>query len=106
MEHCWTRAHAPSGIRGGWRPRTASRLGRSTGSLLYSSRQKARTADITSWASVRSIWVFRNRTFQRADGPGASSLMAPLTAFHRWTMSWAWQRQKSLMARFGRQECA
>ena len=25
--------------------------------LSYSSRQKARTADITSWASVRSVWV-------------------------------------------------
>ena len=39
------------------------------------------------------------RTFQRPDGPGASTCMAPRTAFHRWAMSWAWWRQKSLMAR-------
>ena len=39
------------------------------------------------------------RTFQRPDGPGASTSMAPRTGFHRWAMSWAWRRQKSLMAR-------
>ena len=39
------------------------------------------------------------RTFQRPDGPGASTSMAPRTAFHRWATSWAWRRQKSLMAR-------
>ena len=38
------------------------------------------------------------RTFQRPDGPGASTSMAPRTAFHRWAMSGAWRRQKSLMA--------
>ena len=27
------------------------------------------------------------RTFQRPDGPGASTSMAPRTAFHRWAMS-------------------
>ena len=32
------------------------------------------------------------RTFQRPDE-------APRTAFHRWAMSGAWRRQKSLMAR-------
>ena len=39
------------------------------------------------------------RTFQRHDRPGASTSMAPRTAFHRWAMSGAWRRQKSLMAR-------
>ena len=39
------------------------------------------------------------RTFQRPDRPGASTSMAPRTAFHRWAMSGAWRRQKSLMAR-------
>ena len=39
------------------------------------------------------------RTFQRPDGPGASTSMAPRTAFHRWAMSGAWRRQNSLMAR-------
>ena len=39
------------------------------------------------------------RNFQRPDGPGASTSMAPRTAFHRWAMSGAWRRQKSLMAR-------
>ena len=39
------------------------------------------------------------RTFQRPDGPGASTSMAPRTAFHRWAVSGAWRRQKSLMAR-------
>ena len=39
------------------------------------------------------------RTFQRPDGPGASTAMAPRTAFHRWAMSGAWRRQRSLMAR-------
>ena len=39
------------------------------------------------------------RTFQRPNGPGASTSMAPRTAFHLWAMSWAWRRQKSLMAR-------
>ena len=39
------------------------------------------------------------RTFQRPDWPGASTSMAPRTAFHRWAMSGAWRRQKSLMAR-------
>ena len=39
------------------------------------------------------------RTFQRPDGPGASTSMAPRTAIHRWAMSGAWRRQKSLMAR-------
>ena len=38
-------------------------------------------------------------TFQRPDGPGASTSMPPRTAFHRWAMSGAWRRQKSLMAR-------
>ena len=31
--------------------------GRSTRCLSYSSRHKARTASITSWGSVRSVWV-------------------------------------------------
>ena len=39
------------------------------------------------------------RTFQRPDGPGASTSMAPRTAFHRWAMSGAWRRQNSLIAR-------
>ena len=39
------------------------------------------------------------RTFQRPDGPGASTSMTPRTAFERWAMSGAWRRQKSLMAR-------
>ena len=39
------------------------------------------------------------RTFQRPDGPGASTFMTPRTDFHRWAMSWAWRRQESLMAR-------
>ena len=39
------------------------------------------------------------RTFQRPDGPGASTSMAPRTAFHGWAMSGAWRRPKSLMAR-------
>ena len=39
------------------------------------------------------------RRFQRPDGPGASTSMAPRTAFHRWALSGAWRRQKSLMAR-------
>ena len=39
------------------------------------------------------------RTFQRPDGPGASTSMVPRTAFHRSAMSGAWQHQKSLMAR-------
>ena len=47
------------------------------------------------------------RTFQRPDVPGASTSMAPRTAFHRWAMSGAWRRQKSLMAlAVCRQECA
>ena len=61
--------------------------GRSTGRLSYSSRQRARTADIILWASVRSVWVFGTRTFQRPDGPGAFTSMASLTAFQGWTMS-------------------
>ena len=99
MEYCWTCVQAPSGTRGTWRLRTAWKPGRSTGRFSYSSRQKARTANITSWASVRSVWVLGTRTFQRPDGPGASTSMAPRTAFHRWAMSGAWRRQKSLMAR-------
>ena len=98
-EYCWTWARAPSGIGGTWRLRTAWKPGRSTGRLSYSSRQEARTRNITSWASVRSVWLLGTRTFQRPDGPGASTSMAPRTAFHRWAMSWAWRRQKSLMAR-------
>ena len=39
------------------------------------------------------------RTFQRPDGPEASTSMVPRTVFHRLAMSWAWRRQKSLMAR-------
>ena len=39
------------------------------------------------------------RTFKRPDGSGASTSMAPRTAIHRWAMSGAWRRQKSLMAR-------
>ena len=99
MEYCWTPAQAPLGTRGTWRLRTAWKPGRSTGRLSYSSRQKARTANITSWASVRNVWVLGTRRFQRADGPGASTSMAPRTAFHRWAMSWAWRHEKSLMAR-------
>ena len=99
MEYCWTCVQAPSGTRGTWRPRTAWKPGRSTGRLSYSSRQKARTANITSWASMRSVWVLGTRTFQKPDGPGASTSMAPRTAFHRWAMWGAWRRQKSLMAR-------
>ena len=45
-------------------------------------RRELRTS--TSWASVRSVWVLGTRTFQRPDGPGASTSMAPRTAFHRW----------------------
>ena len=86
MEYCWTLVQAPSGTRGMWRLRTAWKPGRATGRLSYSSRQKARTANITSWASVRSVWVLGTRTFQRPDGPGASTSMAPRTAFHRWAM--------------------
>ena len=63
MEYCWTWAEAPSGTRSTCRPRTAWKPGRSTGRLSYSSRQKARTAKITSWASVRSVWVLRTFTF-------------------------------------------
>ena len=48
---------APSVTRGTWRLRTAWRPRRSTRRLLYSSRQKARTANITSWACVRSVSV-------------------------------------------------
>ena len=33
-------------------------------------------------------------------GPEPPASMAPRTAFHRWAMSWAWRRQKSLMARW------
>ena len=73
MEYCWTCVQSPPGTRGAWRPRTAWKPGRSTGRLSYSSRQKARTANITSWASVRSVWVLRTRTFQRPEGPGAST---------------------------------
>ena len=40
------------------------------------------------------------RTFQRPDEHGASTSMAPRTALHHWTMSWAWWHQKSLMARW------
>ena len=36
------------------------------------------------------------RTLQRPDGPGASSSMAPRTAFHRWAMSGAWRCEKFL----------
>ena len=43
--------------------------------------------------------MLETRTFQRPDGPGASTSMAPRTAFHRWAMSGAWRCQKSLMAR-------
>ena len=43
--------------------------------------------------------MFETRTCQRPDRPGASTSMAPRTAFHRWAMSGAWRRQKSLMAR-------
>ena len=39
------------------------------------------------------------RTFQRPNRPGASTSIAPRTAFDRWAMSWACRRQKSLMAR-------
>ena len=99
MEYCWTWAQAPSGTWGTWRPRTAWKPGRSTRRLSYSYRQKARTANITSWASVRSVWVLGTHTFQRPDVPGASVSMAPRRAVHRWAMSWAWRRQKSLMAR-------
>ena len=98
MEYCWTWAQAPSGTRGRWRPRTARKPGRSTWRLSYSSHQKQRTANITLWASVRSVGVWGTRGFQRPDGPGASTSMAPSTAFH-WAMSWMWRRQKSLMAR-------
>ena len=98
-EYCLSWAHAPSGTRGTWRRRTAWKPGRSTWRLSYSSCQKVRTANITSWASVRSVWVLETRTSQGADGPGASTWMAPHKAFHRWAMSWAWRRQKSLMAR-------
>ena len=82
-----------------WWPRTTWKLGRSTGRLSNSSRQKVSTAAMTSWVSVSSSWMLGTRTFQRPDGPGASTWIALRTAFHRWTMSWAWQRQKSLMAR-------
>ena len=43
--------------------------------------------------------MLRTRTFQRPDGPRASTSMAPRMAFHRWAMSGAWWRQRSLMAR-------
>ena len=36
-------------------------------------------------------------TFQRPNESGDFNYMAPLTAFRRWTMSWAWRRQKVLM---------
>ena len=81
------------GLRTAWKP------GRSTGRLSYSSRQKARTANITLSASVRSVWVLGTGTFQKPDRPGASNSMAPRTAFHRSAMSPAWWHQKSLMAR-------
>ena len=55
MEYCWTWAHVPSGTRGTWRRRSACKPGRYTGRLMFSSRQKGRTTDITSWASVRSF---------------------------------------------------
>ena len=42
------------------------------------------------------VW---DRTIQGPDGPAGSTSMASLTAFHRWTMSWAWRRHRSLMAR-------
>ena len=99
MEYCWTWAQAPSGTRGTWRPRTALKPGRSTGRLSYSSRQRVRTVNITLWPSVRGIWVLGTRTIPRPDGPGASTSIAPRTAFQRWAMSWAWRCQKSLMAR-------
>ena len=57
MEYCWSWAHAPAGTWGMWRPRTAWKLGRSTGRMPYSFCEKARTAPITSWASVGSVWV-------------------------------------------------
>ena len=40
-------------------------------------------ADITSWASVRSVLLLETRKFQGPNGPGACTSMAPLTAFHR-----------------------
>ena len=98
MEYCWTWVQTPSGTRGTWRMSTAWKPGRSTGRFSYSSRQKVRTANITSWASVRSVWVLWTRTFERPEGPGASTSLAPRTAFHHWAMSRAWRRQKSLMA--------
>ena len=77
MEYCWTCVQAPSGTRGTWRPRTAWKPGRSTGRLSYSSRQKARTANITSWAPVRSFRVLGTRTVQRPAVPGPLPLRLP-----------------------------
>ena len=73
MEYCWTWGHAPSGTWGMWQRRTAWKLGRSTGGLLYSSCQKARTGAIKSWASVRSVCVLGTLTFHMPDGPEAST---------------------------------
>ena len=100
MEYCWIWAQAPSGTRGTWRPRTAWKQGRSTRRLSHTSHQKARTGNITSLTSVKTVWVLGTRTFQRPDGPGASTSMAPRTASHRLAMCWAWRRRESLMARF------
>ena len=67
--------------------------------LEASEVHRAFDIQFSPWASVRSVWVLGTRTFQRPDGPGASTPMAPRTAFHRCAMSGAWRRQKSLMAR-------
>ena len=69
---CWPRAMGPTPLRtqGNWRPRNAWKPGRSTGRLSYSSRQKTRTANITSWASVRSVWVFGPARSRGPTGPG------------------------------------
>ena len=56
--------------RSTWRPRSAWKPGRSTGRLSYISRQKARTANITSWASVTSVWVRGPARFSGPTGPG------------------------------------
>ena len=73
MEYCWTCVQAPSGTPGDVAAEDCLEASEVTRRLSYSSRQKARTANITSWASVKSVWVLGTRTFQRPDGPGAST---------------------------------
>ena len=99
IEYCWIWADAPS--QDLWHVAAEDRLeaGEVHRALVLQLPPEGADRRHHIMGLRQERWVLGTRTFLGPDGPGASTSMVPLTAFDRWSMSWVWRRQKSLMAR-------